>query len=573
MTENLSDLPVDQADSVMHQPYPFAEAALIKHLLEHPAAEDERLWFAAASTLVCFDEAGRAAFHHLSHSRPGYLPEKAERLLDKALAGKQQGIGPITYKRLNEYGFQLFDNTELPSPARYIEWLWQEATLYQMGIEFDEEKQKTKFNPNVFAEYFQQKQQLLIHEGSMFYEYYGGVWRHLPEYKLKRYIRDLFQSVRKNLYRSWMGDQAIDMLKIAVPETQELNPRKDLINLLNGMLDLNTFRLLPHDPGYFSTMQIQRDYEPEATCERFQQFVAEIMEDDAERVAVVQEIMGYLLTADTKIHMAYFFFGGGSNGKSLLADIITSLVGEDNVANISLKDLENPFRRANLIGKTVNIATENENPKGFNSQTFKAVVSGDRIMVERKFENPVSYVPICKLLFAVNRLPSSQDTTYGFFRRMFILPFRRRFSGDQADPDLKQKLETELSGILNWALEGLQRLRQQNYRYTPSTVVEAAIAEYREAQTPLKSFMQDMLYRTDDGGRVAKPAVVETYYLWCRRNGLGDIEKASPQAFWAEFVAHCGELGLPYEVQKSNSQRYLKNLALRSLDESNHVIL
>lgn len=561
-----------QIDQVMYKPYPFAETALIRHLVEHPEAGSENLWFAAVSTLAYFGEAGRAAFHYLSSFRPNYLPEKVDRLFDKALEGKQQGIGPITYKKIVEYGFQLFDDTELTSPARYIEWLWQEETLYQMGIEFDEEKQKAKFNPNVFAEYFQQEQQLLIHEGSMFYEYSSGVWRHLPEYKLKRRIRELFQSVRKNLYRSWMGEQAIDMLKIAVPETQELNPRKDLINLMNGMLDTNTFQLLPHDPSYFSTTQIQRNYEPEAKCERFQQFVAEIMEDDAERVAVIQEIMGYLLTADTKIHMAYFFFGGGSNGKSLLADIITSLVGEDNVANISLKDLEKPFRRSNLIGKTVNIATENENPKGFNSQTFKAVVSGDRIMVERKFENPVSYVPICKLLFAVNRLPSSQDTTYGFFRRMFILPFRRRFSGDQADPNLKQKLETELPGILNWALEGLHRLRQQNFRYTHSAVVEAAIEQYREEQTPLKSFMTDMLYRVADGGRVAKPTVVETYYLWCRRNGLGDIETVRPQAFWAEFVAHCGELGLPYEVQKSNSQRYLKNLALRSIDESNQVV-
>lgn len=186
-------------DQVMYKPYPFGEAALIRHLLEHPDAENENLWFAAASTLAYFDGAGRVAFHYLSRLRPDYLPEKTDRLFDKTLAGKQQGIGPITYKKILEYGFQLFDDTELSSPARYIEWLWQEEKLYQMGIEFDEEKQKAKFNPNVFAEYFQQEQQLLIHEGSMFYEYNAGVWRHLPEYKLKRRMVCLLSLMLKHL--------------------------------------------------------------------------------------------------------------------------------------------------------------------------------------------------------------------------------------------------------------------------------------------------------------------------------------------------------------------------------------
>lgn len=547
--------------------HPFWDCALLCWMREHPAEQSYHLWMASGNTCAYFGEAGREAFHELSREYPGYSEDETNAMFDKMLASFQKGIGPVTYAKLAEYGFTQPDDPEAASPAIYIEHLWQDTELAAMGIAFDQEKGKMTFNANVFAEYFLSKHQLLFFDDKMFYEYQDGVWRPLSEIKLMRRIWDMFQSVKKNLYRSWFGTDAVTTFKLAAKATSEMDMHKHLLNLVNGMLDITTFELLPHSPDYLSTVQIPLVYDPNAKCERFEQFVDEIMESDLERVKVLQEIIGYLLTAEMTIHKGFFFHGDGSNGKSLLLDIVTMLVGPENVSNLTLQDLENSFSRSNLIGKTANIATENEiSAKGFNSQYFKAIVAGDRIQVEKKYQDSISYAPICKLVFAVNNLPYSPDKTHGLYRRMLIIPFNRRFDGKQADKHLKKKLQKELAGILNWALVGLKRLREQDYEFTFSAVIGEAVRQYKKEQNPMLDYMMEMLIKGGQNDRVLKAAVIEGYQTWCRRNGLGDMVKMSPQKFWNTFKANCKESGLPYDVQTSNGIRYLKYLLLKNQD-------
>jgi len=558
-------LPKKTTDTVKNK-YPFEKCAFLRWMYEHPAEQTYPLWMAAASNLAYFGEEGREAFHKLSHQYSQYSEKEANAMFDKMLASYQQGIGPVTYKKLVEYGCNLSDETEAASPAIYIKDLWKTQTLVDMGLVFNEESGKPTFNPNIFAEFFLEQHQLLICEGKMFYEYQKGVWRPLPEYSLTRRIRELFQSVQKNIYRSWIGVQAIEILKLAATESQEMDTHKHLINLSSDMLNTNTLELIPHDSKYLSTTQIPLAYDPEARCERFEKFVDEIMEGDDERVAVTQELVGYLLTSETTIQKAFFLHGEGSNGKSLLLEIVTLLIGSENVSSLSLQDLDNSFRRSNLVGKTANIATENEiNPKGFNSQYFKAIVSGDRITVEKKYENSINYAPICKMVFAVNNLPHSIDKSHGLYRRIFILPFEKRFDGKNADKHLKEKLQVELAGILNWALVGLKRLRENDYEFTKSVAIEEAIGRYKQEQNPMLDYMREMI-EIKSGVRVEKAKISQGYQVWCQRNGLGDVVRMSPQRFWSTFRMNCKTLPFPWQEQTSNGVRYLKNLSLRDID-------
>lgn len=551
--------------SMFQSEYPFEKCAFLRWMCEHPAEQTYSLWLAAASTLAYFGEDGREAFHKLSHQYSKYSENATNSMFDKMLVSYQKGIGPITYTKLAEYGCNLADETEAASPATYIESIYQTQTLADMGLTFSEESGKPIFNPNIFADFFLRQYQLLICEGKVFYNYQNGVWRPLPEYSLTRKIRELFQSVKKNIYRSWIGEQSIEMLKLAATEAREMDTHKHLLNLTNGMLDTNNLALISHDPSYLSTVQVPLAYDPEARCERFEKFGDEIMEGDAERVAVMQELIGYLLTAETIIQKAFFLYGEGSNGKSLLLEIVTLLIGSENVANLSLHDLESSFQRSALIGKTVNIATENEiNPKGFNSQYFKAIVSGDRITVEKKHENSITYAPISKMVFAVNNLPYSPDKSHGLYRRIFILPFDRRFDGKQADKHLKKKLQTELAGILNWALVGLQRLRANDYEFTQSAVIEEAISRYKQEQNPMLDYMREML-EINPEVRTEKSKIIEKYQVWCQRNGLGDVVKMSPQKFWNIFKMNCKTLDFPFDQQTSSGVRYLKELSFREL--------
>ena len=557
-------LQVAKSSKVGQSQYPIWDCAFLQWMRQYPAKQTYPLWLAAASTLAYFAEEGRQPFHELSHNYSGYSEAEADAMFDKMLASRQQGIGPITYAKIAECGFHQKDNTDAASPAIYIEQLWQTKTLAEMGYKSGENGEKYSFNPNLLADYSLKKNKLCIYAGNGFYQYEDGLWRKIREDQIKRWIREQFQDVKKDLYRCSFGDKAVEMLKLAADQVEKMDEQKHLLNLKNGMFDIDAFELLPHSSQHYSTVQIPLEYNPNAKCDRFENFVDEIMDGDQERVKVVQEMVGYLLTAETIIHKAFFLLGAGANGKSLLLDIVTTLVGQDNVSNLTLQDLERPFSRANLIGKTVNIATENEvSGKGFNSQYFKAIVSGDRIQVEKKYEPSTSYSPICKLVFAVNNLPYSPDKSHGLHRRMFILPFNRCFEGENADKHLQKKLLGELAGILNWALIGLKRLREQEYEFTVSSVVNEAVDSYKVEQNPMLEFMKGWLVKSGPEERISRREIMAKYQNWCQENAHSDAVKMSAQRFWTTFKASCKEVGLPCEPQISNGERYFKKLAFK----------
>ncbi len=183
--------------------------------------------------------------------------------------------------------------------------------------------------------------------------------------------------------------------------------------------------------------------------------------------------------------------------------------------------------------------------------------------MERKYQDPISISPICKMVFAVNNLPCSPDQSYGLYRRIFILPFNKRFEGKAADKHLKEKLQAELPGILNWALEGLKRLRQNEYEFTQSKVVDSVLNSYWREQNPMLDYMKEMIELAGEGHRVTKASVKQGYQVWCIKNGLEDSGKMPQQEFWKRFQENCRKLEFPYDMQQSSGVRYLKRLQLK----------
>ena len=436
--------------------------------------------------------------------------------------------------------------------------------LKEIGFSVDEHG-KAEFNPNIFADYFLEQVKLVVFQDNFFYLYQKGMWQPFSDHQLMRTVRYFINKAKPNLYSRYMGQNALEILRLAAPEVKEMDVFKNHINMSNGMLDLETYRLIEHSSDFFSTVQVPIIYDPTAVCSKFETFIHEIFEGDFERISVLQEIIGYILTAETKIHKAFFFHGDGANGKSVLLELITRLIGRENVSNLSLKDLEKSFNRAILMGKTVNIATENEvSGKGFNSQYLKAIVSGDSITVEKKYQDAISYSPICKLVFATNNLPSSNDCSYGFYRRICIIPFNVRFTEETADLNLKHKLESELPGILNWALAGLKRLRHQQYNFSKSSIVDNAFLKYKAEHNPMSDYITEML-KTAPGNRLRKADIVNQFYIWRKKNGLSDGTVMSAQKFWAMFKISFTNGGFIYTEQTSSGVRYIKDVAFQNI--------
>jgi putative DNA primase/helicase len=198
-----------------------------------------------------------------------------------------------------------------------------------------------------------------------------------------------------------------------------------------------------------------------------------VFDGDWELIDYMQEVMGYCLSNSVAAHKMWIFLGDGSNGKSVLCDILIALAGGiDNVSTVTLENFQKAFSLSQIVNKTLNISTENELSGRLNTYMLKAITGGDLVQFQEKFRNPFSYRPTAKLIFSVNKLPNIQDTTYGFERRVDIVPFKVRFVRKPGNanerkliPDIKDGLLDELGGIFAFAIEGLKRLKPTFRRF------------------------------------------------------------------------------------------------------------
>jgi putative DNA primase/helicase len=303
-----------------------------------------------------------------------------------------------------------------------------------------------------------------------------------------------------------------------IPPGQDLNPYAgEIICLKNGMLNLNTKQLLPHDRKYLSTIQVQASFDPAARCPRWMQFWEETL-GDIQKIKILQEWTGYCLTKDTSHHKALFLVGPGQDGKSTYLKILEQLIGQDARSNVTLRELENEFHRVTLFGKLLNVSTETEFSEALTSDFFKAIVSGDGITAAHKNKPVFSFYPFCKLAFGMNRLPRARDYSFGFYRRLIIIRFTRQFLGPSEDKTLSSKLTAEIDGILNWALVGLDRLWDQG-GFTESDDVKKILREYQIENNPVLAFIEEKCTLKERyGGRppeIEKQQLFNMYKEFC----------------------------------------------------------
>jgi putative DNA primase/helicase len=193
-------------------------------------------------------------------------------------------------------------------------------------------------------------------------------------------------------------------------------------------------------------------------------------------------------------------------------------VGSDNVSHAHLERLHEGYVRAELDGKLVNISSEMSAEATLADGYFKAIVSGDIIEAARKFKPSFSFRPFIKLVCATNHLPRLLDNSDGFFRRATVLTFNRQFAGAEVDRSLEAKLLFELDGILNWAIGGLQRLRERgHFQDVPSSV--AALEAYRVESDPVRMFADECLATSEGEGMKAREIYI-AYAEWCKTLGF-----------------------------------------------------
>ena len=322
------------------------------------------------------------------------------------------------------------------------------------------------------------------------YVYQMGCYRPLGENHIKRLFQVLLESLGKT--KNWSVRRRTEVIEYIRDQAPLLldSPPVDMINVKNGLLNVETLELQAHTPDILSLVQLPIKYDPQAQCPATELFVAEVFPEDAQEVS--WEIIAWLMTPDMSLQKAIMLVGDGSNGKSTWLTSVTNFLGKSNVSALSLHKIETDrFSPARLIGKLANICPDLPTTHLASTSTFKAIVGGDLLPAERKFRESFEFSPFARLVFSTNEPPQSADASYAFLRRWLVIPFENTFQekkirkdvlDDQlADPD-------ELSGVLNKALEALPRIRDQGITETES--MTTAFQAFQQATDPIAVWLE-----------------------------------------------------------------------------------
>jgi putative DNA primase/helicase len=231
--------------------------------------------------------------------------------------------------------------------------------------------------------------------------------------------------------------------------------------VLNGTLDLQAGVFADSCREDYITKRALVAYNEDADCPLWEKTLSEIFRDNLDIIPYLQRVFGYCLTGLTDQHLMWFWYGDGANGKSTILNTVKALLGDlSGTTSFSTFDMKNEDRRndglAELRGKRFVAASEGEQGRSIAEAKIKSVVSGDEVQCRFLYNNLFTYRPTYKVILASNHLPEIRGTDRGIWRRVHLVPFNQTFEGDDRDPDLETKLHDELSGILNWCLNGLR---------------------------------------------------------------------------------------------------------------------
>jgi len=419
---------------------------------------------------------------------------------------------------------ELFLKTlELAKEAGYEIELPKEEKIEPDVADYFEGK-PPRFVPAYLARVIMQKFHYVTREADeMMFLYHPdkGIYTPNGEAHIKR---ETEKALGKYLRRNRQNEVINYILSSTLKRVEETPPH--LIAMRNGILDLETKELKPFGPDYFILNSLPVLYDPQADCKAFEKFISEIVAP--EDVPVLQEVCGYCLWRNYPFHKATMLVGEGANGKSTFLETLRRVLGEENVSTIPLHDLEtNSFARSSLYGKLANIYPDLSDRALRSTGYFKMLSGGDTVSAEFKFRDRFEFKNYAKLIFSCNKVPESPDDTTAFFRRWIIINFPKQFlEGDpKTDPNLLQKLSTndELSGIFNWALEGLERLLK-NGKFSTGKSVEEVREQYIRASDPVKAFAMDCI-EEKAGSLVQKDEVYKAFIEYCERMKLPTVPK------------------------------------------------
>lgn len=384
-----------------------------------------------------------------------------------------------------------------------------------------------EYDQTIYALRDDKKEELWIYKEGVF----------VPEGK--SYVKEFCRRVLDFAYSERFVKQVIDKI-IAdnyIDHDEFFNTANiEEIPVLNGILNLKTKKLSPFTPKKIFFTKINAEYDPEKDCLAVKKFFNEVL--DPEDVPAMQELFGFCLWKDNFTESSFLCRGGGSNGKSKTFEILKSFLNPANCVSVSLSQLEDAgsFKIIELHNKLLNVAGELSKSALKETDVFKSLTGRDSVTADRKFLRPVTFVNYSKMIFNCNDRPPTYDMSDGFFRRWIVFHFKKKFVSKEIydslddtsnygvkDKDIIKKIVSpdELSGVLNWALEGLHRLLGNKEFSNTKSTEETRLEWLQDSNNFAVFFEKKMLISRSH--LVSKDDVRSVYHDFCDVNGLEPV--------------------------------------------------
>ncbi len=380
----------------------------------------------------------------------------------------------------------------------------------------------------------------------------------LDEYCSNHYVREILQKVKRSITISDEKFNEID---------------DDLICLDNGIYNLKTNELIDYDPKHYFKSKFKIKYDPNATCPKIHKFLKDVLYH--ENIDTIQEWFGFCLYRKYFMKKAIILFGDTDTGKTAFLNLLMNFIGKKNTAGISLQRISvgDKFALASLRNKYINIF-DDLSSKDLIAGGFKIATGGGYITAEHKFGDPFQFINFAKHIFATNKIPSIKEIDVddkAYYDRWIPIPFDNQIEKDKQDKFLIEKLTTneELSGLLNYAIEGLRRLLK-NKKFSFNKTPEEIKQIMEKHGDPLSSFCKDILVKKE-GNKISKSIMYEIYSWYVNDKKLARLS--------IEQLGRRLEKYVPYILAKRDAkERFWENVSINThmnsdtLDTLNNIL-
>jgi len=402
---------------------------------------------------------------------------------------------------------------------------------------------KGKINPDLLAAEYMKRSNIFLArnpgtKSDIIFLYRGGVYHKLSDTELAGEIR---KWLPVGVARPDTINQVVKLIVFSAPVRtyDEINADEHYINLRNGLLDIYTGELTEHRPDLISSLQLDCDFIPDAKASKWERFIESLCYDpetdepDKEMIQVLQEWTGFILSPiyGYRIKKSLLLFSAlGNSGKSVFMNVLIALLGNDAIANVDFESLgSSRWATGNAFGKRL-LAIGDEGGESINSsKIFKQMTGGDPVEAELKGLQHFTYRFIGVICAACNLLPFFNDDKGDHVsERLMLLNCRHTIPMNERDPMYADKLLEEKDGIFMWAMAGLQRLLENDMRFSSCKSADALMDEYRSRHDTMYAFLHEGVYveiTNDRKDSIKKTTLEDLYAMYCENNDVTPLKR------------------------------------------------